>query len=255
MKLALDTSYICKSDNIQSLLDYASDLGIVTLDTSALYPNSEHCLGQYNLEKFDVITKTIMYDYTLSRYENFENIKNTFYSSQRKLGYIELYGILFSSGNDILDFPELWDLICDFKDKNYVYKIGVNVSTPNELIDIIDSYDIDIAQLPLNIFDQDFIGLLPELKQKNIEIHTRNTFKEGILLKNIWQLPEKYKIFKPILEQIPEPKVAYALNLPKLLKEVDKIIIPALSTSDLDYFINMYNFDTYNIDYAQFRTK
>ena len=196
-----------------------------------------------------------MYDYTLSRYENFENIKNTFYSSQRKLGYIELYGILFSSGNDILDFPELWDLICDFKDKNYVYKIGVNVSTPDELIKIIDSYDIDIAQLPLNIFDQNFIGLLPELKQKNIEIHTRNTFKEGILLKNIWQLPEKYKFFKPILEQIPEPKVAYALNLPKLLKEVDKIIIPALSTSDLDYFINMYNFDTYNIDYAQFRTK
>lgn len=196
-----------------------------------------------------------MYDYTLSRYENFENIKNTFYSSQRKLGYIELYGILFSSGNDILDFPELWDLICDFKDKNYVYKIGVNVSTPDELIKIIDSYDIDIAQLPLNIFDQNFIGLLPELKQKNIEIHTRNTFKEGILLKNIWQLPEKYKIFKPILEQIPEPKVAYALNLPKLLKEVDKIIIPALSTSDLDFFINMYNFDTYNIDYAQFRTK
>ena len=75
------------------------------------------------------------------------------------------------------------------------------------------------------------------------------------MLKNIWQLPEKYKIFKPILEQIPEPKVAYALNLPKLLKEVDKIIIPALSTSDLDFFINMYNFDTCNIDYAQFRTK
>ena len=138
MKLALDTSYICKSDNIQSLLDYASDLGIVTLDTSALYPNSEHCLGQYHLENFDVITKTIMYDYTLSRYENFENIKNTFYSSQRKLGYIELYGILFSSGNDILDFPELWDLICDFKDKDYVYKIGVNVSTPDEIIKIID---------------------------------------------------------------------------------------------------------------------
>lgn len=255
MKLTLDTSYINKSDNIQSLLDYALDLGIVTLDTSALYQNSEYCLGQCNLENFEVVTKTIMYDYTLSRHENFEKIKDTFYSSQRKLGYIELYGLLISSGNDILDYPELWDLICDFKDKEYVHKIGVNVSTPNELIEIIDSYDIDIVQLPLNIFDQNFIGLLPELKQKNIEIHTRNTFKEGILLKNMWQLPEKYKTFKPIIAKIPEPKVAYALSLPKLLKEVDKIIIPALSISDLDYFINMYNFDTCNIDYAPFRTR
>lgn len=70
MKLTLDTSYINKSDNIQSLLDYASDLGIVTLDTSALYQNSEYCLGQCNLEIFEVVTKTIMYDYTLSRHEN-----------------------------------------------------------------------------------------------------------------------------------------------------------------------------------------
>ena len=101
MKLTLDTSYINKSDNIQSLLDYASDLGIVTLDTSALYQNSEYCLGQCNLENFEVVTKTIMYDYTLSRHENFEKIKDTFYSSQRKLGYIELYGLLISSGNDI----------------------------------------------------------------------------------------------------------------------------------------------------------
>ena len=92
-------------------------------------------------------------------------------------------------------------------------------------------------------------------KQNNWQCIKRIEARKGILLKNIWQLPEKYKIFKPILEQIPEPKVAYALSLPKLLKEVDKIIIPALSTSDLNYFINMYNFDTCNIDYAQFRTK
>lgn len=253
MKLALDTSIINKADNIQTLLDHATSLGITVLDTSALYRDSEACLGQYNLENFDVVTKTVKCDYTLSRYNNFERIKDTFYASQKKLGYIELYGLMFHSASDVLEYPELWDLVSDFKDKEYVYKIGVSVTNPDELIEVIDSYDIDIVQLPLNIFDQRFVGILPELKQKGIEVHSRNTFNEGILLKNEWQIPEKYRSIKPIFQRIPEPKIAYALAFPKYLKEVDKIIISALSTKDLDIFADMYYFEIDNIDFAEFR--
>lgn len=253
MKLALDTSTINKAKDIQYFLDYASNMGITILDTATLYKNSESCLGQYNLENFDVITKTIKCDYTQTRYENFERIKDSFYRSQKSLGYIELYGLLFHSANDVLNYPELWDLACDFKDKEYVYKIGVSVTTPEELIDVIDTFDIDIVQLPLNIFDQRFVGILPELKQKGIEIHTRNTFNNGILLKNEWQIPEQFRNLKPIFQRIPEPKMAYAIAFPKSLKEVDKIIIPALSIEDLDIFVNMYNFKIMNIDFAEFK--
>ena len=73
------------------------------------------------------------------------------------------------------------------------------------------------------------------------------------MLKNEWQIPEKYRSIKPIFQRIPEPKIAYALAFPKALKEVDKIIISALSTKDLDIFADMYNFEIDNIDFAEFR--
>lgn len=253
MKLALDTYAINKVKDLQTFLDFALDSSITTIDTASIYPDSEETLGQYNLENFDVITKTIKSNDTLSRYENFELIKNSFYLSQRKLGYIPLYALMFHSADDIINFPELLDLANDFKDKEYVLKIGVCVYTPEQLIEIIDSYDIDIVQLPLNIFEQEFLGLLPELHQKGIEIHTRNTFYEGILLKNKWQIEEKYRSVLPVFDRIPNPKVAYALNFLKQIEYINKIIISAVSVTDLRYFIEMYNTNITDIDFSQFR--
>ena len=66
--------------------------------------------------------------------------------------------------NDLLgqNAYELWDLLSDFKDKEYVEKIGVSVYTPEQLIEIIDKFDIDIVQLPLNLLDQRFVYLMKE---------------------------------------------------------------------------------------------
>src|SRR5574344_2281546 len=87
---------------IQKILDYAKDNGITTIDTAHLYGTSEEVLGEFNLEDFDVITKTIKIDKTLSKEENFERFKNAFYFSQRRLGYIPLYGLMFHSEDDLL---------------------------------------------------------------------------------------------------------------------------------------------------------
>lgn len=255
MKLELDTSTISKAQNIQSILDYAQSAGITTIDTAALYPYSEQTLGQYNLENFDVITKTIKCDHTLSRSENFERFKESFYLSQRKLGYIELYGLMFHDANDVLNDLSLWDLVSDFKDKEYVYKIGVSVTNPVQLTDILDTIDIDIVQLPLNLLDQRFAGILPELKQKGIEVHTRSTFHEGLILMNEWQIPEKYRDIKHVLTSIPDPKAAYALAYPKYLKEVNKITVGCQSPEDLDYFCQMYHAETYDVDFSKYAIK
>lgn len=259
MKLELETIQFGTKQTdrvkIQELLDFAKSSDIYSLDTGFLYGNSEQILGEYNLEDFDVVTKTTKIDRTLSRQENFERFRDSFYLSQKRLGYIELHGLMFHDAEDLLSEQglALWDLVNDFKDKEYVRKLGTVVRTPEQLIEVLDLIDIDIVQIPLNLLDQRFVGLLSELKKKHIEIHTRSTFLQGLLLKNEYQIPESLRGIKPILASIPEPKIATALSLPKYIKEVDKIIVGACTVEDLTCLIDMYNVDVGNLDYEQFK--
>ena len=128
-------------DEIAKILDYARETGIDTIDTARLYGTSEEVLGQFDLSAFKVVTKTIKVDKTLNGNENIEHFRNAFYQSQKNLGYINLYGLLFHEANDLIGINggELWDLITDFKEKGYVQKVGVSVYTPEQLIKIIDN--------------------------------------------------------------------------------------------------------------------
>ena len=257
MKLELDcyTFGQIPLNTAGEIIDYAKEIGISSIDTAALYSGSESALGRLNIEDFDVITKTVKIDRAISRQENFELFREAFYQSQRNLGYIELYGLMFQSAQDLLSEQglALWDLVNDFKDKEYVYKLGTAVTEPEELADILDTVDIDIVQIPLNLLDQRFIGMLPELKRKRIEVHTRGTFLQGLILMNRYQIPEYFREIIPVIASIPEPKAAYALSFPKLIKEIDKISIGVRSKRELEEIFSMYNFDVETVDYSVFR--
>lgn len=258
MKIELEAAQFgfnnkCSYDDIQNLLEFAKGNGISSVCISANNQKVENLLGQCRIDDLDITTKTISIDKTLTRNDNFENFKYEFYNTQKRLGYIELYGLILDS-DDLLSEQglSLWDLITDFKDKEYVYKVGVRVDNPTDLLEIIDMVDIDIVHLPLNLLNQTFIGILSELKNKRIEIHTHSTFLQGLLLLNEYQIPEYFREIKSIITEIPEPKMAYALSFPKLIKEVDKISIGCNSSEELQTIIDMYNYPTKDIDYLRF---
>lgn len=248
-------------DSVGEILDYAKTKGIDTLDTASLYGTSEEVLGKFDLEDFNVITKTIKIDKTLDRHENFEKFKEAFFASQKKLGYVQLHGLMFHEANDLLSDSglALWDLIDDFKQKEYVRKIGVSVYTPVQLEEIMKLVDIDIVQFPLNILDQRFLYLLPELKKKNIEIHTRSTFLQGLLLMNPAVINPYFEPIKPILEKLPEERLATALSFVKNIYEIDKIVVGVTSKNELEELeelqeiCSQYNKDMEKIDFSQFK--
>lgn len=261
MKIELEAAQFglknkCSYDDIQNLLEFAKGNGISSVCISANNDVTEHILGQCRIDELDITTKTISINRTLTRNENFDNFRDEFYKTQKRLGYIELYGLILNA-EDLLSEQglSLWDLVTDFKDKEYVYKTGVRVETPKDLTDILDQVDIDIVHIPLNLLDQRFVGLLKELKRKRIEIHTNSTFLQGLLLLNEYQIPEYFREIKDVLTSIPEPKMAYALSFPKLIKEVDKITIGCYTSDDLETIINMYNYPINDIDYSQFAVK
>lgn len=267
MKLALGTvqfgcDYGISNQNgkvsinaIEEILDYAKENCITTLDTACLYGTSEEVLGKFDLEDFDVVTKTVKIDYSVDRHQNFERFKDAFFVSQKKLGYIQLHGLMFHEANDLLSEQglALWDLVEDFKQKEYVRKIGVSVYTPEQLEEIIKLVDIDIVQLPLNIFDQRFLPILPELKKKNIEIHTRSTFLQGLLFMDTVGLNPYFEPIKHILEKLPKDRLGCALSFVKNIDEIDKIVVGVTSKNELQEICSQYNKNMKEVDFSQFK--
>ena len=242
-------------DEIKKILEYAQNVGIDTLDTASLYGNSEKVLGQFNLDDFKVVTKTIKVDKTLSKAENLGRFRKAFHNSLKNLRCNCLYGLMFHESTDLLGVVgnDLWGLVCDFKNKGYVQKIGVSVYTPEILIEIINKCEIDIVQLPLNILDQRFVFLLKELKNKNIEIHTRSAFLQGLLLMADCDINPYFNEIRPLLSQIPEPKLNYVLQFVNNTKEVDKIIVGTTCLQDLKEIVEATKSKIKNIDYKNFK--
>lgn len=243
------------NNEINEILDYAKSAGISTLDTAHFYGTSEETLGSFDLEDFDVVTKTSKIDYNLDKQANFDRYKEAFYLSQKRLGYIQLHGLLFHESNDLLS-PwglTLWDLMEDFKQKEYVRKIGVSVYSPKQLENILKLVDIDIVQFPLNILDQRFLYILPELKKRNIEVHTRSTFLQGLLFLDVRTINPYFEPIKPILEKLPKDRLGTALSFVKNIDEIDKIVVGVTSKNELQEICSQYNKDIEKIDFSQFR--
>ena len=242
-------------DEIADILNYCIENNIDTLDTASLYGNSEEVLGKFDLSKFKVVTKTIKVDKTLDRSENINRFREAFYQSQKKLGGIKLYGLMFHESEDLLgqNASELWALVEDFKEKNYVDKIGVSVYNPETLVKIVDKFSIDIVQLPLNLLDQRFVDLMKKLKQRNIEIHTRSTFLQGLLLMKNDEINSYFDEIKPLLKAIPEPKLAHTLQFVNNIKEVDKIIVGTTCLKDLKEIIEALSQQIESIDYDYYK--
>ena len=168
---------------VLAIKKYAIENGITMVDTAKNYGNSERILD--NFQSFDVVTKinlSQIADGDLKPGILLNNLKN----SLKNLGRQSLYALLIHdpvtlSGMDKDFFLEELDFA---KRTGLVKKYGISVYSPDEVYELTDRLDVELVQLPLNIFDQRFLksGCLEYLRQKNIEVHSRSLFLQGALL-------------------------------------------------------------------------
>ena len=223
------------AEEIQKILEFCKKNEIDTLDTAQGYGNSEKVLSQFDLSSFKVITKLIG-DARLET--SLDNLKLS-----------SVYGLMFHRENECND--ETWKLFESYKSQRMVKKIGVSVYTPKILEDLINRYPIEIVQFPMNIVDQSFIPLLPKLKEKNIEVHTRSTFLQGLLLME--EIPEYFNPVKDVISSIPKPRLEYTLNYGKQQINVDKMVLGVTKLQDLEEIFEAYSKKTPEIDYTKFK--
>jgi aryl-alcohol dehydrogenase-like predicted oxidoreductase len=147
------------------------------IDTALGYKSSEKILSKFNLTKFNIITKIN---------NSNDKIIEKLILSKKKLRIKKFYGVLFHSEKELLNKKpnEFAELVKSLKSNSITNKIGVSIYTLKSLKKIINKFDINIIQLPANLFDKRFLSqkLLGKLRQKKIKVFARSIFLKGMLV-------------------------------------------------------------------------
>lgn len=203
-------------EEVREILAVAKRNSIRVIDTAAMYGSSEEVLGKTLPagNNFDIVTKTPRFD------GNMENkadlLKQTFQRSLKNMNRTSVYGLLIHHADDLLGNGGnlLIGKMKELKEEGTVKKIGVSVYTAAQIDMILDRFDIDIIQLPINVLDQHLLnsGHLTRLKKAGIEIHARSAFLQGLLLMEPAALPSYFDSIKPHLKQYRDSLLQYRLT-------------------------------------------
>lgn len=228
--------------DVDHILDTARQLGIHSLDTAIAYGESEQVLGQLGVKDFKIVTKLPSVPSAITNIQSW--VDNQCESSLQRLGVQSVYGLLMHRPENLLGQfgKDIIVALQRIKAAGYVEKIGVSIYDPAELDELTQIMKVDLVQAPLNLMDRRFqtSGWLRRLHQGGIEIHTRSTFLQGLLLMPRHKIPEKFERWSAIwnewqlkLQENNLSALTACLAYPLSLPEVDQVIVGVDSAEHL----------------------
>ena len=222
---------------VSQILQFAYENGISVIDTATSYGSSESILGEVvTNDDWRFVTKTPNFSDNCLNSTHVNQLQESFNQSLFNLRKKNIYGLLLHSCDDLLKpggeliFREMERL----REIGMVKKIGVSAYSSKQIAAILDKFNIDLIQLPINIFDQHLFvdGWLEKLKNKNVEIHARSTFLQGLLLMPRTSIPtyflpikEKIELFSKSAQELSLSKLELALGYVMGINEIDKIVV------------------------------
>ena len=228
---------------IEKILFASEEAGIKVIDTAQAYGGSEAQIGALCRDgRFKMVTK-IGVDLEKGYVTN--SVRNLVEQSCKRLNQSRLYAVLLHRPEVLLGdqggviIKELLTL----KEKCLISKIGVSIYSPTILEDLTRLVDLDIVQVPFNVFDQQIFstGWNEKLKNRGTEIHTRSVFLQGLLLMdkssvptyftNNW--PELFSSWYEFLRMTDYNAVKVALQFALKQEWIDKIVVGVDSTAQL----------------------
>lgn len=222
-----------KSD-VRNILNYCVEVGIDTLDTAYAYGDSEVILGENDLTRFKLISKLPI---CASR-----SVEELFIDSQSRLGVSALYGYMLHNFSIYKENKNIWNQLCALKESGRVKKIGVSLYSPTEFLELLeDGIDLDIVQIPYNLFDRRFDPYFSLFDERKIEVHTRSTFLQGLFFRPIKSLPDQFHIvrkkleyFQSIVQDQELSTVDLCLGFVMSNSNIDKVVIGVDSLAQLE---------------------
>ena len=178
---------------------------------------------------------------------------NNFHHSLNNLGVEQVEGLLIHNIDDTKDkrFSKLFHKLNKLKEEGTIKKIGFSTYTPEQVDFLLENFDFDLIQVPFNVFDSRLVegGQLKALKKKNIEIHARSVFLQGVLLSfdslsdyfSTWN--EQFEQYQEMVREKELSLLEYALNFALKTQELDKILVGIDSVNQLTDIVNASKLD------------
>lgn len=222
-------SGVVEDEELYELLNCAYLIGVDTLDTAYNYGNSEKKIGNFISSfnrKFKIISKA-------PKGSNSITIKKYFQESLDNLNSDSLFGYMIHDFNDYLNDKKIFNSLSELRKSGLVKKIGFSIYYPEQLeILFTDEVNFDLIQLPYSLADRRFEKYFKLLKNRNVEIHIRSIFLQGLFFMKPEELPEKLKPFTEFNMKIDKISTEsnrtienIAINFVSQNNNIDKIVI------------------------------
>ncbi len=181
------------------ILETAWENSVNTLDTADAYGDAIRIISAYHRYSgnlFNINTK-------------FKNLDGISINSKLKSDLISLHcpqinTLFFHSYAEYKNSNHILLELLKAKEDGLISSIGVSIYSNEELLHVINDFNIDVIQLPFNLLDNDFqrAKLLKIAKEKRKKIQVRSVFLQGLFFMNTKKVPEKIAVLKPWLEKI-----------------------------------------------------
>ena len=226
----------------KSLLDWALEAGITTLDTASSYGESERRLGGCGAGRFDVVSKVKALPSTARDIESW--VLDEVEKSIELLRVEALQGCLVHSPEDLLGprGDKIYKAMLSAKEQGLARNIGVSIYSPAQLDELVSRYMFDIVQAPMNVFDRRLhsSGWLHRLSEQGIQVHVRSIFLQGLLLMRPDQRPSYFQQWWQIfssydryIEKTSCSALEACIGFIKQFTMIDTVIIGLTSLSQL----------------------
>ncbi len=175
---------------IEQLIKVAYEKGISSIDIAMDYGEVQKLIGnllkenKYNNLK--IINKFTSKDLP----KNADDIEGYFHKyTMQSLNLLQknLDCLLLHRAKHLTEYDgKIWKLLKNLKDNKIVQDIGISVQTPEELCTALAIEEISVIQMPFNILDRRWDDLIEEIceqkKNRNLKIHVRSIFLQGLLI-------------------------------------------------------------------------
>ncbi len=252
------------------ILKYSWEHGINTFDTSPVYGNSEEIIGAFIAPKEKKNFRNLMVVSKLPKIEDikdvpydllYSKIKNRVIQSLRTLN-IEKFPIylIHHAPNAFIEDGIIVKCLNQIKEENLIDRIGISIYNPNEAKASLKLKEIDVIQVPINIFDLRLIetGLLKKLKKQNYLIFARSVYLQGLFFRDPETLPKNLDIAKECLIRLWEISKEFKIKIANIallfvrdIPEIDSLVIGAEKMEQVEDNLKIIKEDALDHDLHQ----
>ena len=209
------------------MLNYAWENGINSFDTAPSYGNSEKIIGSFISSTGDIEDDIILTSKLPPIVQDGEILFDSLYNFVResllhtlnslKIQYLPIY-LLHHAPDILMKDGIVIDCLNELKKEGLIKRFGISAYNPEDIEATFKFKDLDVVQVPLNIFDQRLMktGLLKKMVSKKYMIFARSIYLQGLLFIPPDKLPKNIETVKEPLIKLRSLSSEYNLEISKI---------------------------------------